>query len=102
MLEAKVLLRLIGWMYHRESMWDEADAKAERERDAGARAKLRQAHFTRGLAWLHARVPRLRERVRPKGQAEGVEALFVDFGLRGRSGGNLREQVEGRFETGSF
>jgi transposase len=64
--EAKILLRFIGWMYHREKQWDEVDAKAERERDPVARAKLRQAHFTRGLVWLHARVLRLRERVRPK------------------------------------
>jgi transposase len=72
--EAKALLRFIGWMYHRENLWNEADAKAERERDAAARAKLRETHFTRGLAWLHARVLRLRERVRPKsglGQAAG-------------------------------
>lgn len=64
--EARVLLRFIGWMYHRENLWDEADAKAGCARDAAARAKLRQTHFTRGLAWLHARVLRLRERVRPR------------------------------------
>ena len=72
--EAKVLLRFIGWMYAREKQWDTADAEAKRERDAAARAKLRKAHFTRGLSWLHARVLRLRQRVLPKsglGQAAG-------------------------------
>ena len=74
--EAKVLLRFIAWMYAREKKWDEADAKAERERDPAARAKLRQTHFTRGLAWLHARVLRLRERARPK-SGLGVAATYL-------------------------
>ena len=72
--ETKLMLRFIGWMYAREKEWDEVDAKAKRERDAVARAKLRRERFTRGLAWLHASVLRLRERVRPKsglGQAAG-------------------------------
>jgi hypothetical protein len=59
-------------MYAREKEWDEAGAKAKRE--PAARAKLRQAHFARGLFWLDERVLRLRERVRPKsglGQATG-------------------------------
>jgi hypothetical protein len=74
--EAKLLLRFIGWMYRREKLWDEADAKAKRQRDPAARAKLRAAHFTRGLAWLHARVLRLRERVRPK-SGLGVAATYL-------------------------
>jgi transposase len=74
--EAKVLLRFIGWMYAREKEWDAADAKAERERDPTARARLRQARFTRGLAWLHARVLRLRERARPK-SGLGVAATYL-------------------------
>jgi hypothetical protein len=63
-------------MYAREKEWDAADAKAERERDPTARARLRQARFTRGLAWLHARVLRLRERARPK-SGLGVAATYL-------------------------
>jgi len=74
--EAGVMLRFIGWMYAREKEWDEADKDAKRERDPVARANLRQERFTRGLAWLHARVLRLRERVRPK-SGLGVAAGYL-------------------------
>jgi transposase len=74
--EAKVLLRFIAWMYAREKEWDQADKAAKRERDPTARAWLRQTRFTRGLAWLHERVLRLRERVRPK-SGLGVAATYL-------------------------
>jgi transposase len=38
--------------------------------------KLRQVHFTWGLAWLHARVLRLRARARPK-SGLGVAATYL-------------------------
>ena len=37
---------------------------------------MRQTHFTRGLAWLHARVLALRARVRPK-SGLGVAATYL-------------------------
>jgi hypothetical protein len=75
--EVRVLLRYIAWMYHRERLWDEADADAKRERDPAERARLRQKHFTRGLAWLHARTLRLRERVRPKSGLGAATAYLL-------------------------
>jgi transposase len=74
--EARTLLGFIGWMYAREREWDQADKDAKRERDPAARAKLREERFTRGLAWLHARVLRLRERERPK-SGLGVAATYL-------------------------
>jgi transposase len=74
--ETQVLLRYIGWMYHQENLWDAADALAERPRDPAQRAAHRQAHFTRGLAWLHARLLRLRTHVRPK-SGLGVASAYL-------------------------
>jgi transposase len=75
--ETRTLLRYIAWMYHRERLWDEAEAAAKRQREPAERARLRRTHFTRGLAWLHARALRLRERVRPKSGLGAATAYLL-------------------------
>jgi transposase len=72
----RVVLKLIARLYRLEREWNEADAEAERARDAAARARLRAAHFARRLRWLHALALALRTWHRPKsGMAESASSL---------------------------
>lgn len=59
----RVALKLIARLYRLEREWDEAETGP---RDHAERARLRQRHFDRTLAWLHALARALRERCRPR------------------------------------